>query len=630
MPSVLSRCFRFLQTGPIPKSSASPMTSAAAAGGAAPPPSTKPQTKPQAKKAARQAEHNPLVDLPLADFLASEKRTAWTRLLANVQPEGASPGCVVASPSKALPDYWYEWTRDSAIVERNVVHRYIREGRPEDRKTLEEYIEASRIMQHKETVIGGFSNGGLGEVKYHVNHEPFTGDWGRPQADGPGSRIITIGTLAIHLLEQGGAEGREYVKKAIYPGTADVDGVERTGVMKGDLEYVATHWQMKGFDLWEEVSGVHFYTLLTLRSALYLGARLAALLDDPSAVARYTAAAEDITPVLTRFWDAERGILRVTVDHGKEEGAVGGWAGTADGEDKGKKKPEKKAPNGAAVEEDEERELASHENETHGKDSELDVAVVLAVLHAGRTTSWAKLTSSSSLPAAALPAESADKILSTLARLVDEFAKVYPLNAGRREKGAAVALGRYPEDVYDGVGVSKAHPWYLATAGAAEYLFLLISDLGSLTSSGTASTVHLTPTLHSALASFLPTLSPPLPPVNSTLDATSPAFAPLVRALFALADSFLSVVQEYVGVDGQLSEQFERSGKPKGSEEHEGGVLEDSKKDQETGEEVEAIGRGARDLTWSYAAFITAVEERERAEKVVEALEGKGKGKQVA
>ncbi|GAA5832771.1 hypothetical protein JCM11251_005756 [Rhodosporidiobolus azoricus] len=619
---ILSRIARFIQVGPPPvkgKTAAAPPPSAPAGGSAA-------QQKAPAKKAARTAVHNPLIDLSLDDFLKQQTSVAWQRLLANVHPEGTEAGCVVASPSKALPDYWYEWTRDSAIVQRNVVNRYIKERRPEDLKTLEEYIEASRIMQHKNTVLGGFTDGGLGEVKYHVNHDPFTGDWGRPQADGPGSRIITLGTLAINLLEVGDEAQRDYVKRVLYPGTADVDGVERTGVLKGDLEYVVGHWKMKGFDLWEEVSGHHFYTLLTLRSSLYLGARLASLLNDPTAATRYIATAEEITPFLTRFWDAGREIIRVTIDHGKEEGAVGGWSGTADGPDQGSAASKKKDEQ---EQETVERELAAHENETHGKTSELDIAVVLAVLHAGRSTGWAKLTTGAGLPVEAAPFEAAEKVLATLATFVEEMGKLYPLNKGRRQKKAGVALGRYPEDVYDGVGVTIAHPWYLCTSGAAEFLYLLISDLASLTTDS-SHVLHITPLLHSSLTSLLPPLDPALPAVGSTLDPSSPVFSALLHALFSLADSFLSIVQEYVGVDGQLSEQFERDGKPRGSEVHDGGVLEDSKRDLKNGEEVEAIGRGARDLTWSYAAFITATQERERALEALETVGGKGKARGVA
>lgn len=32
-------------------------------------------------------------------------------------------------------------------------------------------------MQHKDTLIGGFATGGLGEVKFMDNNDPFMGEW---------------------------------------------------------------------------------------------------------------------------------------------------------------------------------------------------------------------------------------------------------------------------------------------------------------------------------------------------------------------------------------------------------------------------------------------------------------------
>ena len=33
-------------------------------------------------------------------------------------------------------------------------------------------------------------------------------------------------------------------------------------VIKNDLEYVANYWKVNGFDLWEEVTGQHFFTYM--------------------------------------------------------------------------------------------------------------------------------------------------------------------------------------------------------------------------------------------------------------------------------------------------------------------------------------------------------------------------------
>ena len=436
-----------------------------------------------------------------------------------------------------------------------------------------------------------------------------------------------------------------YVKRALYPGTPS-EGIEHAGVIKGDLEYVATSWRKYGFDLWEEVSGRHFYTLLTLRTALFLGARLANQLGDAGPATRYMAAADEIDPYLRRFWDDERGIMKVTIDFGKEPDA-GAHSGTSDGRDSvvaQQQQQEEQTQQAVKAEQEEEETGADAEwhklekvvkaDETHGKTSGLDTAVILAVLHAGRGTPWARITTSVDAVADP-PFESATKVLSTLVELMDQFSVRYPLNAGRRANGQAVALGRYDEDVYDGVHMSVAHPWYLCTLGAAEFLFLLVSDLTAMSRSPTPTTMlPLTPLLHSTLTRLLPTLSPPLPAVNSALSPSDPAFKALVCALLALGDSFISIVQEFVGQGGHLSEQFERDGVPRGSEPHEGGLIEDSKRDYSDGKngegEVEAIGRGARDLSWSYAAWITCLDERQRAVVGAERAGLTAKGKAVA
>lgn len=421
-------------------------------------------------------------------------------------------------------------------------------------------------------------------------------------------------------------------------------------MIKGDLEYVATSWRKYGFDLWEEVSGRHFYTLLTIRTALFLGARLATQLGDVSASTRYMAAADEIDPYLRRFWDDERGVMKVTIDFGKEPEA-GAHSGTSDGRDsvvaqEQQQEEQAQTQQGAKAEGEREEETAGADaewhklekvvkaDETHGKTSGLDTAVVLAVLHAGRGTPWARITTSVDAVTDP-PFESATKVLSTLVELMDQFSVRYPLNAGRRANGQAVALGRYDEDVYDGVHMSVAHPWYLCTLGAAEFLFLLVSDLTAMSRSPTPTTMlPLTPLLHSTLTRLLPTLNPPLPAVNSALSPSDPAFKALVCGLLALGDSFIAIVQEFVGQGGHLSEQFERDGVPRGSEPHAGGQIEDSKRDYSDGKngegEVEAIGRGARDLSWSYAAWITCLDERQRAVVGAERAGLTTKGKAVA
>lgn len=67
----------------------------------------------------------------LDDFISSERKIALQGAINNIGGSGSSlvpgadPGIVVASPSRDNPDYFYTWTRDSALVFTMLVHEYI-------------------------------------------------------------------------------------------------------------------------------------------------------------------------------------------------------------------------------------------------------------------------------------------------------------------------------------------------------------------------------------------------------------------------------------------------------------------------------------------------------------------------
>lgn len=70
----------------------------------------------------------------------------------------------------------------------------------------------------------------------------------------------------------------------------------------------------------------------------------------------------------------------------------------------------------------------------------------------------------------------------------------------------------------------------------------------------------------------------------TTYDSGSDDFAKILEAITTYADSFVAIAQKYTPTDGALAEQFDRnSGTP----------------------------LSARDLTWSYAAFVTMAERRD-------------------
>lgn len=145
--------------------------------------------------------------------------------------------------SDHLRPHRYSWTRDSALVMRSVVARYIRTGDPSLRASIDDYIVGVREMQHMHTPSGDFHTGGLGEVKFEVDNSPFVGEWGRPQNDGPALRAMTLITFAEHLLDNGSAAEQAFVREVLYDGKWD-----SKSVIKGDLEHIAKRWAEPGFD----------------------------------------------------------------------------------------------------------------------------------------------------------------------------------------------------------------------------------------------------------------------------------------------------------------------------------------------------------------------------------------------
>ena len=157
------------------------------------------------------------------------------------------------------------------------------------------------------------------------------------------------------------------------------------------------------------------------------------------------------------------------------------------------------------------------------------------------------------------------RALSNHKLLVDSFRDIYGVNKGRTT-GQAAAVGRYAEDVYFG-----GNPWYLATLAAAEQLY---DALYQWDKQGRLSVTQISlPFLYDLVTNV----------TTGTYTKESPEYTKITGAVKAYADGFVSIVQEYTPPDGELNEQFDRN----------------------TGAPV-----SVQHLTWSYAAFLTAVARR--------------------
>ncbi|SPJ86707.1 probable glucan 1,4-alpha-glucosidase [Fusarium torulosum] len=236
-----------------------------------------------------QATASPGQGSSLDRFITKEADVAIKGVLANIgadgkRAKGAAPGAVVASPSRTDPDYWYTWTRDSALTYKVLVEQFIQGDKSLQRK-IDEYVSAQAKLQGTSNPSGSPESGGLGEPKFHVNLTAFTGSWGRPQRDGPPLRATALSLYANWLISHG---DRSKAVNKVWP------------VIEKDLAYTVKFWNRTGYDLWEEVNGSSFFTLSATHRALVEGAALAKKLG--KSCPNCSASAPRVLCFLQSFW----------------------------------------------------------------------------------------------------------------------------------------------------------------------------------------------------------------------------------------------------------------------------------------------------------------------------------------
>jgi len=158
-----------------------------------------------------------------------------------------------------------------------------------------------------------------------------------------------------------------------------------------------------------------------------------------------------------------------------------------------------------------------------------------------------------------------DRALSNLKVYVDSFRSIYSINSGKASN-AAVATGRYPEDSY-----YSGNPWYLTTIAVAEQLY---DALTVWKQQGSLSIISVSLPFFQSLYSSA---------AVGTYASTTSQYSAITSAVKTFADGFVAVHAQYTPSNGGLAEQYTRSaGTP----------------------------TSAADLTWSYAAALTAFQAR--------------------
>ena len=368
---------------------------------------------------------------------------------------------------------------------------------------LDAYASLQHDIQRMPNPSGTFDDlSGLGEPKFTVDGSAYTGSWGRPQRDGPALRALTLmhylrAYNTSHPLLWGSAAASNFFSP-LY-----MAAMPPHSLIKADLEYVSHFWNESSFDLWEEVDGLHFFTLITSARSLREGAKLATAFGDDGAADWYAEQAGYIEKLLPRFWNTRKGHLVATL-----------WS----------------------------------------KRSGLDCGLLLGSLHA--------LPAPQSGDTHLFPPWS-DEILVSLLALARDQAHRFPINRrkARYQDGSDSAwtfsgtgIGRYPEDGYDGYATTEhaGNPWFLCTCSAAEVLFRTADHVSS---SAQISISQISLPFFQALLPTQP-YSPHLSPGSYTPD--DPLFHDIVTRLHVVGDQFLDVVRAHVDDRGRMSEQFDR------------------------------------------------------------------------
>lgn len=482
-----------------------------------------------------------LSGLSLDSWLEAEEVISYEQIYQNIgggaRARDAAIGAVIASPSTDEPDYYYQWVRDAAIIYKTITGQYLAgqfsanlvivTSSSTDRKCHPRTSDRSlgkiarRYPENQESIgyckflfytsldlhcsgylYDQYESGGIGEPKFHVDNSVFDHSWGRPQDDGPAIRATVLMAYANEYLTSGGeAKAIEYLYKNSLPADS---------VIKADLEYVSHNWQQDSVDLWEEVRGLHFFTMIVQLRAMLEGTRFAMRMSDPEAAEWYQKQAAAMHTKLDDFWSQGQG-----------------WIVSTLGRDPS-------SPRGG-----------------------LDCGTILGSLHG-----------MSDLQRAYSP--ESDKMLATHYNYVQSMKATYKINNGSNIPG--VAVGRYPEDVYDGYHKSLGNPWYLCTSAAAQQMYAAAHSLRR------AKNITVTEISEQFYQQFLPSAS-----ADSMFLASDRDYDTILSGMRALGDSFLATVRHFAATNGSLSEQYNR----------------------DTG-----IPQGARDLTWSYGAFISAVQQR--------------------
>jgi glucoamylase len=383
------------------------------------------------------AGHTTAQDPAFESWLEGQLRHSASEMLSSISPlsivkhrpgfaQTVRPiaGAIVASPVLGAydpdPDYFFHWFRDSAVVidALRLLHADARLG-DEALRHLRDFTRFSlalnrldgrtvaAVPDRKARVTPDFlqfvrddsdlsrvhGDAVVAETRVNPDGTLDISRWARPQHDGPPLRALALlrwaagGQLDAPLL------------------------AEVSALIRFDLDFTLRHWREPSYDIWEEESGQHYYTLRVSAAALGEGAAWLHRSGDTTQAQRCLDESQAVLRLLDDYWVEQRDDRDTTPGYYRSRGLAGD-------------PPSPKA---------------------------LDIAVILSAIHS---------------QGHAAPHGVADpRMQATLTRLEALFDAAYAINHDRAaDRGPA--MGRYAGDVYYSGGA-----YYFSTLGAAEFCF---------------------------------------------------------------------------------------------------------------------------------------------------------------
>jgi len=231
----------------------------------------------------------------LEQWLDREYRHAAVAMMASVSAVGIvkerpgfgqsmrpAVGSIIASPVPGAydpdPDYFFHWFRDSAVVIDAVrlLHEAGQMSEADALRHFADFVQFSLSLEAldgrslvsapawRRNVVPDFekyvrpdeelanvrASAVSADTRVNPNGSIDISRWARPHHDGPPLRALSVLKWMRH-------------RKV----TADA-----TKLLQHDLDFTAQHWREPSFDIWEEESGHHYYTLRVSAAALSEGA----------------------------------------------------------------------------------------------------------------------------------------------------------------------------------------------------------------------------------------------------------------------------------------------------------------------------------------------------------------------